>query len=110
MLVVTTEAIAGHRVVATLGLVADSALRSRGIGGNIMAGLAGLHALNGDALAEFRASLDATRDEAIARMAARATGLGANGVLGLRIETAPVGHDMSEVVAYGTAVVIEPTP
>jgi uncharacterized protein YbjQ (UPF0145 family) len=48
------------------------------------------------------------RDEALAWMAAQATERGANAVVGVRFDAAEVGHDMSEIVAYGTAVVIEP--
>jgi uncharacterized protein YbjQ (UPF0145 family) len=108
MIVVTTEAIAGQRVVATLGQIFGLAVRTRGLEGNVMAGLASLAGLNGDTMIEFLASLAATRDEAIAQMVAKATALGANAVLQMRFDTAAVGHDMSEVVAYGTAAIIEP--
>lgn len=110
MLIVTTETIVGRRIVATLGQVVGLAIRTRGIEGNIMVGLASLPALNGDSMGEFLASLAGTRATAIAQMADRATALGANAVLGLRFDAAAVGHDMGEVVAYGTAVIIEPMP
>jgi uncharacterized protein YbjQ (UPF0145 family) len=108
MIVVTTETIAGQRIVTTIGLVFGLAVRSRGITGNIMAGLASLAGFNGDAMTEFLAALAATRDEAIAQMAAMAAARGANAVVQLRFDTAEVGHDMSEVVAYGTAVISVP--
>lgn len=108
MIVATTETIAGQRIVATIGQVFGLAVRTRGIEGNIMAGLAHLPALNGDAMTEYAASLVAARDEAIACMIARATELRASAVVGVRFDSAPAGHEMSEIVAYGTAVIIEP--
>ena len=104
MLIATTEEIAGRRIVATLGLVLGLAVRSRGLGGNIMAGFGALG--NGGALAEFGDALAAARGEAVAQMAARATELGANAIVGARFDAAAAGHDMGEIVAYGTAVVI----
>jgi uncharacterized protein YbjQ (UPF0145 family) len=105
MLIATTDVIAGGRIVATVGLVLGLAVRSRGIGGNIMAGL---HALgDGDALDEYCEELAATRQDALAHLAALAAERGANAVVGVRFDTAEVSHDMREVVAYGTAVVLE---
>ena len=106
MIIVTAETIAGQRITTTIGQIYGLSVRTRGIAGNIMAGLANLESLNGDAMVEFRAALGATRDEAVARMAERATVLGANAVVQMRFDTALVGHEMSEVIAYGTAVVI----
>jgi uncharacterized protein YbjQ (UPF0145 family) len=67
--------------------------------------MAGLDALgNSGALGEYRDDLAAIRREALARMAAEAEGLGANAVVGVRFDTAEVGREMVEVVAYGTAI------
>jgi uncharacterized protein YbjQ (UPF0145 family) len=105
MLIATTETITDQRIVTTVGLVLGLAVRARGLGGNIMAGL---HALgNGSALDEFRIDLAVARQEALARMEAHAAERGANAIVGVRFDTAEVGHDMSEIVAYGTAVIIE---
>ncbi len=103
--IATTDGIAGARIATTLGAVVGIAIRSRGVGGNIMAGLDALG--NGSALDEYRDDLAAIRREALARMAAEAEGLGANAVVGLRFDTAEVGREMVEVVAYGTAVVLQ---
>ena len=103
--IATTDGIAGARIATTLGVVVGIAIRSRGVGGNIMAGLDALG--NGSALDEYRDDLAAIRREALARMAAEAEGLGANAVVGLRFDTAEVGREMVEVVAYGTAVVLQ---
>ena len=103
--IATTDGIAGARIATNLGAVVGIAIRSRGVGGNIMAGLDALG--NGSALDEYRGDLAAIRREALARMAAEAEGLGANAVVGLRFDTAEVGREMVEVVAYGTAVVLQ---
>ena len=108
MIVATTETIAGQRIVATIGQVLGLAVRTRGIEGNIMAGLAHFPAVDGNAMAEFVASLLVARDEAIARMVTQATECGASAVVGVRFDCAAVGREMSEIVAYGTAVIIEP--
>lgn len=108
MLIATTEVIAGGRTVTTIGLVIGLAIRSRGIGGNIMAGL---HSLgNGGAMSEFSDALTTVREEAVAQMEVHAQVLGANAIVGVRFTVAEAGHDMSEVVAYGTAVVIAQDP
>jgi uncharacterized protein YbjQ (UPF0145 family) len=103
--VVTTEGIAGNRIIATLGFVFGLSIRSRGLGGNIMAGLDVLG--NGGALSEYRDDLTTVRREAMMRMEMEAKALGAHAVIGVRFDTAEVGHDMTEIVAYGTAVLIE---
>ena len=108
MLVVTTENVAGHRVTEMKGQCFGVVVRSRGLGGNIMAGLENFG--NGSAMGEFRADLTAIRSEALTSMEMQAEALGANAIVGVRFNTAEVGHDMSEIVAYGTAVVLEPEP
>jgi len=79
-------------------------IRSRGVGGNIIAGLDALG--NGSALAEFTDDLVTVRRKALARMEAEAAERGANAVLGVRFDAADVGREMVEVVAYGTAVLL----
>jgi uncharacterized protein YbjQ (UPF0145 family) len=109
--IATTDGVAGARVTTSLGVVVGIAIRSRGVGGNIMAGLDALG--NGSALAEYRDTLTACRVEALSRMVRAAEELGANAVVGVRFDTAEVGREMVEVVAYGTAAVlqdVEPTP
>jgi uncharacterized protein YbjQ (UPF0145 family) len=103
--IATTDEIAGARVAATHGVVVGIAIRTRGVGGNIMAGLDALG--NGSALDEYRDDLAAIRREALARMAAAAENLGATAVVGVRFDSAEVGREMVEVVAYGTAVVLQ---
>jgi uncharacterized protein YbjQ (UPF0145 family) len=108
MQIVTTETLAGHRIETTVGLVIGIAVRSRGLGGNIMMGLASLPAVDGDTMTEYLGLLMDGRDDAIAQMVARATARGANAIVGARFDATEVGHEMSEIVAYGTAVVLAP--
>jgi uncharacterized protein YbjQ (UPF0145 family) len=103
--IVTTDQISGARIAATLGVVVGIAIRSRGVGGNIMAGLDALG--NGGALDEYRDHLAVTRREALAEMGREAEGLGADAVVGVRFDAAEVGREMVEVVAYGTAVLLQ---
>jgi uncharacterized protein YbjQ (UPF0145 family) len=100
--IATTDTIVDSRVVESFGIAIGIAIRSRGIGGNIMAGLDVLG--NGNALDEYRDELAAIRREALDRMAAEAEEQGANAVLGLKFDSAEVGREMVEIVAYGTAV------
>jgi uncharacterized protein YbjQ (UPF0145 family) len=103
--VLTTNGIAGTRIARTLGIVIGIAIRSRGVGGNILAGLDALG--NNGALDEYRDTLTTIRREALGQMEREAQRLRANAVVGVRFDTAEVGHEMVEVVAYGTAVVTE---
>ena len=105
MLIVTTENVAGHRTVTTLGQVFGVVVRSRGIGGNFMAGL---RSIVGGEIHEYTRLLEEARRHAIDRLVTNATAMGANAVIMMRFDSAEIGQTMSEIVAYGTAVVIEP--
>ncbi len=103
--IATTDGIVGAQIAMTMGVVVGIAIRSRGVSGNIMAGLDALG--NGSALDEYRELLATCRGEALVRMGQAAEGLGANAVIGTRFDCAEVGREMVEVVAYGTAVVLQ---
>ncbi len=105
MIIATTENIAGHRVTSTLGQVFGVVVRSRGIGGNIMAGL---RSIVGGEIHEYTQLLEEARRHAVDRLVANATAMGANAVIMMRFDSSEIGQTMSEIVAYGTAVVIEP--
>jgi uncharacterized protein YbjQ (UPF0145 family) len=105
MIVVTTEDVAGHRVVESRGQVFGLVVRSRGLGGNIMAGL---RSLGGGEITEYTELLEDARRHAIDRMVANATAMGANAIVRMMFDSSEIGQTMSEIVAYGTAVVIEP--
>jgi uncharacterized protein YbjQ (UPF0145 family) len=107
MIVVTSENIAGHRVVEHKGQCFGVVVRSRGLGGNI---IAGLRSIVGGEIHEYTALLEDTRRQAVDRLVVNATAMGANAVLMMRFDSSEIGQTMSEVVAYGTAVVVERPP
>src|SRR6201994_632877 len=107
MIVATTENIAGHRTVQTFGQVFGVVVRSRGLGGNIMAGL---RSIVGGEIHEYTQLLEDARRHAVDRLVKNATLMGANAIIMMRFDSAEIGQTMSEIVAYGTAAVIEPIP
>src|SRR5437016_2481216 len=105
MIVVTTDTITGQRVVEMKGQVFGVVVRSRGLGGNIMAGL---RSIAGGEITEYTEMLEEARRHAIDRMVRSAAAMGANAIVRMMFDSSELGQTMSEVVAYGTAVVIEP--
>lgn len=104
MQVVTTENIAGYRVVRVIGQVYGVTVRSRGLGGNLMASL---RSILGGEIVEYTLMLEQARRHAIDRLVKNATMMGANAVIMMRFDSSEIGQMMSEIVAYGTAVVAE---
>ena len=80
-------------------------MRSRGFSGNL---IAGLRSIGGGEIKEYTSLLEDTRRQALDRMVKNATLMGANAVLSMRFDSSGLAGTMSEIVAYGTAVVIEP--
>ena len=105
MIVVTTEEVTGHRIVEMKGQVFGLVVRSRGLGGNIMAGL---RSLGGGEITEYTELLEDARRHAVDRMVQNATAMGANAVVRMQYDSSEIGTTMSEIVAYGTAAVVEP--
>jgi uncharacterized protein YbjQ (UPF0145 family) len=105
VIVVTTENVAGHRTVRMLGQCFGVVVRSRGLGGNFMAGL---RSIVGGEIHEYTQMLEEARRHALDRMVNNATAMGANAILMMRFDSSEIGETMSEIVAYGTAAVIEP--
>jgi len=104
MIVTTTPYLSGHRIVETKGMVFGLVVRSRGLGGNIMAGL---RSLGGGEIHEYTELLEDARRQAIDRLVRNATLVGGNAVLSMRFDSSELAGTMSEIVAYGTAVVVE---
>jgi uncharacterized protein YbjQ (UPF0145 family) len=104
MIVATTPYIAGHRVIETKGMVFGLVVRSRGLGGNIMAGL---RSIGGGEIHEYTELLEDTRRQAIDRLIRNATLAGGNAVISMRFDSSEIASTMSEIVAYGTAVLVE---
>ncbi len=104
MIVTTTPYLPGHRITDTKGMVFGLVVRSRGLGGNIMAGL---RSLGGGEIHEYTEMLEDTRRQALDRLVQNATLMGANAILSMRFDSSELAGTMSEIVAYGTAVVVE---
>jgi uncharacterized protein YbjQ (UPF0145 family) len=103
MLVVTTENVAGRRIREVKGEVFGVVVRSRGIGGNVMAGL---RSLVGGEIHEYTQMLEEARRHALDRMVENATAMGADAIVMMRYDSSEIGQTMSEIVAYGTAVML----
>ena len=104
IVVVTTPFVPGYRIRNVIGFTWGLTVRSRGLGGNIMAGL---RTLGGGEINEYTQMLDHARWEALQRLLAHAQSIGANAVIGVAFDSSEIGDIMSEILAYGTAVVVE---
>lgn len=105
MIVVTSPFVAGQRVVESKGQVFGLVVRSRGLAGNISASL---RSLVGGEIHEYTELLEDTRRQALDRMVQNATLMGANAIISMRFDSSELASSMTEIVAYGTAVVVEP--
>ena len=103
MIVTTTPYISGYRVGETKGQVFGLVVRSRGFAGNFAAGL---RSIVGGEIHEYMQLLEDTRRQALDRMVQNATLMGANAIISMRFDSSQIGTSMSEIVAYGTAVVV----
>ena len=104
MLVVTSPAIPGKKVVRVLGLVRGNTIRARHVGMDI---LAGLRNIVGGEVTEYAKLLAESREQSIDRMLVEAEGLGANAVISVDFQTSVIMGGAAEMMAYGTAVVVE---
>lgn len=104
MIVVTSETVAGKRIVKSLGLVRGNTVRARHLGKDIMAGLRNIV---GGEVHEYAKLIAESREQALDRMVAEAEGLGANAVVALRFTTSVMMGGAAELLAVGTAVVVE---
>ena len=104
MIVVTSEEIAGKKVVKTLGLVRGNTVRARHVGKDIMAGLRNIV---GGEVHEYAKLMAESREQTLDRMVAEAHALGANAVIATRFTTSVMAAGAAELLAVGTAVVVE---
>ncbi len=104
MILVTSETIANKRVVKTLGLVRGNTVRARHIGKDIMAGLRNIV---GGEVHEYAKLIAESREQTIDRMVTEAEDLGANAVIAARFTTSVMMGGAAELLAVGTAVVVE---
>ena len=105
MLLATTESLPGYRVVQLCGLVYGTVTRAASVSQRVSASFKGM--LGGE-VEEWTATIAQSREQALDRMRAHAADLGANAVVAVRFATAEVAEGAAEIVAYGTAVRIEP--
>ena len=104
MLIVTTNDAPGYRVVKTLGLVRGITVRSRNV---ISDAIGGLQSMLGGRVGAYVKLAEASRAEAYEELVAHAEGMGANAVIAMRYEANEIMEGVTEVLAYGTAVVVE---
>ena len=104
MIVVTMFEIPGKRVVRTLGLARGNTVRARHLGKDL---LAMFRNVVGGEVHEYTKLLAESREHALDRMVEEAESLGANAVVGMRFATSEVAQNAAEILAYGTAVVVE---
>ena len=104
MLVTTTNEIEGHRVTKYLGLVRGITVRSRSVLGNIGAGF---QSLFGGNISIYTELAEKAREEAYELMVQHAAQVGANAVIAMRYDANEITDGITEVLAYGTAVVVQ---
>jgi len=104
MIVVTTDAIEGKRVVRTFGLVRGNTIRARHVGKDIVAMLRNMV---GGEVSEYTKMMGEAREQALDRMVEEAQEQGANAIVGARFITAMLMQGAAELLAYGTAVTVE---
>jgi|TARA_X000000368_G_scaffold382090_1_gene339028 uncharacterized protein YbjQ (UPF0145 family) len=104
MIIVNTEEIANKKIKETLGIARGSTVRARNIGRDIFAGIKNLV---GGEISEYTRLQAESREQAIKRMVDDAEKMGANAIVNIRLTTSMVMQGCSEILAYGTAVIIE---
>lgn len=104
MLIVTSDEVPGKKIVKVLGMVRGNTIRARHIGRDIMASLRNIA---GGEIVEYTKMIAESREQAIDRMKSEADALGANAIVALRFTTASMMENAAELLAYGTAVVVE---
>lgn len=104
MLITTTNEVANKTISEVKGMVEGSTVQSKHVGRDIGAGL---KTLVGGEIKGYSDLMEEARNIALERMTAEAEALGANGIIGMRYQTSQVMNSASEVIAYGTAVILE---
>jgi uncharacterized protein YbjQ (UPF0145 family) len=104
MIIVTTEFVPGKEVKEFKGFVRGNTVQSKHIGKDL---LAGLRTIVGGEIKEYTEMMDDARQKAIGRMVEDAKSKGATAIIGMRLQSAAVMQNTSEIIAYGTAVLVE---
>ena len=103
-IVVSSNYVPGYKAYETLGFVYGLTVRSRGLGGQIGAGI---RSMFGGEIKEYVKMMEQSRDEALNRMVDHARSMGANAVISVRFDSNDISDIMQEILAYGTAVVVQ---
>lgn len=104
MIITTSDQIPGQTIVRTIGWVKGNTIRAKHLGRDIMAGLRGVV---GGEITEYTRMMTESREQSVQRMIEDAESKGANAIVGLRFTTSMVMQNAAEILAYGTAVVVE---
>lgn len=104
MILATTEQVSGKNVTKVLGLVRGNTIRARHVGRDILAFLRGIV---GGEIRDYTKMMAESREQALDRLIEEAEKLGANAVIGLRFTTSMIMSSAAEILAYGTAVILE---
>jgi uncharacterized protein YbjQ (UPF0145 family) len=104
MISVTSDSIPGKTIKQTLGLVRGNTIRARHVGHDVMAKLR--HVVGGE-ITDYTKMMAESREQSLDRMIEEAISLGANAVVGVRFTTSMIMESAAEILAYGTAVVVE---
>ena len=104
MIITTSAQIEDKTIAKTVGLVKGSTIRARHLGKDIMAGLRGMV---GGEITEYTKMMAEAREEAIQRMVEDAEKKGANAIVSMRFTTSMIMQNASEILAYGTGVVVK---
>ena len=104
MIVVTTETLTNKKIVKSYGLVKGNTVRARHMGKDIKAALRNLV---GGEISEYTKLMGESREQAVDRMIQNAQALGANAIVSARFATSEIMGGAAEILAYGTAVVVE---
>ena len=104
MIMVTTDFVPGKTVKKNLGLVRGNTIRARHLGRDI---LAFLRNIVGGEIMDYTKMMAESREQAVDRMVEEAEGLGANAIINVRFTTSMIMQSASEILVYGTAVIVE---
>ncbi|MGB2907735.1 MAG: YbjQ family protein [Candidatus Aminicenantaceae bacterium] len=104
MMLVTTNEVSGMTIKKNLGLVRGNTIRARHVGRDISAALKNLV---GGEITDYTKMMAESREQALDRMVEEAESLGANAIVGIKLTTSMIMQSASEILAYGTAVIVE---
>jgi len=104
MIITTTDFIPGKKIVKVIGLAKGNTIRARHLGRDITAGL---KSIVGGEIKDYTKMMAESREQALDRLSENAESLGANAIINVRFSTSMIMQTASEILAYGTAVVVE---